>query len=147
MQTRQPNEDKIADSLNLVPLQKQEVVEAKTIDPPKNDQAEKDLEYSRENLYHLIERGRDALEGILDLADQSQSPRAYEVAGQIIKTMTDTNRDLVDLQKKAKDLFDDKIEPHTVNNNLFVGNTAELTKIIGGDARNVLKGKANGSGK
>ena len=61
--------------------------------------------------------------------------------------MTDTNRDLVDLQKKAKDLFDDKIEPHTVNNNLFVGNTAELTKIIGGDARNVLKGKANGSGK
>mgnify|MGYP003326502174 CR=1 FL=1 len=139
MQTRQPKEDKIADSLDLVPMQPEEkaVVESK---PPDNV-PEKDLEYSRENLYHLIERGRDALDGILNLADQSQSPRAYEVAGQIIKTMTDTNRDLVDLQKKAKDLFDDKIEPHTVNNNLFVGNTAELTKLLGGNARNVLKGK------
>ena len=146
VQTRQPNEDKIADSLDLVPLQKQEVVEVSTIDPPKNQQAEKDLEYSRENLYHLIEKGRDALDGILNLADQSQSPRAYEVAGQIIKTMTDTNRDLIDLQVKAKDLFDEKIDPRTINNNLFVGNTAELTKLLGGTARNVVKSKrANGS--
>ena len=148
VQTRQPNEDKIADSLNLVPLQKQEVVEVSTVEPPKDQQAEKDLEYSRENLYHLIERGRDALDGILNLADQSQSPRAYEVAGQIIKTMTDTNRDLIDLQVKAKDLFDEKIDPRTINNNLFVGNTSELTKLLGGNARNVLKGKKlNGSNK
>ena len=146
VQTRQPNEDKIADSLNLVPLQKQEVVEVSTVEPPKDQQAEKDLEYSRENLYHLIERGRDALDGILNLADQSQSPRAYEVAGQIIKTMTDTNRDLIDLQVKAKDLFDEKIDPRTINNNLFVGNTSELTKLLGGNARNVLKSKKiNGS--
>ena len=148
VQTRQPNEDKIADSLNLVPLQKQEVVEVSTVEPPKDQQAEKDLEYSRENLYHLIERGRDALDGILNLADQSQSPRAYEVAGQIIKTMTDTNRDLIDLQVKAKDLFDEKIDPRTINNNLFVGNTSELTKLLGGNARNVLKSKKlNGSDK
>ena len=147
--TRQPKEDKIANSLDLTPIIDEPKQVTAVIEKPSKEgsQSERDLEYSRENLYHLIERGRDALEGILDLADQSQSPRAYEVAGQIIKTMTDTNRDLVDLQKKAKDLFDDKIEPHTVNNNLFVGNTAELTKIIGGDARNVLKGKANGSGK
>ena len=82
----------------------------------------------------LIEKGRDALDGILNLADQSQSPRAYEVAGQIIKTMTDTNRDLIDLQVKAKDLFDEKIDPRTINNNLFVGNTSELTKLLGGNA-------------
>ena len=146
VQTHQPNEDKIADSLDLVPLQKQEVVEASTINPPEEQQAEKDLEYSRENLYHLIEKGRDALDGILNLADQSQSPRAYEVAGQIIKTMTDTNRDLIDLQVKAKDLFDEKIDPRTINNNLFVGNTSELTKLLGGNARNVLKSKKiNGS--
>ena len=146
MQTRQPKEDKIADSLDLVPMQPEEkaVVESK---PPDNV-PEKDLEYSRENLYHLIERGRDALDGILNLADQSQSPRAYEVAGQIIKTMTDTNRDLIDLQVKAKDLFSDKIDPKTINNNLFVGNTAELTKLMGGNARKVLKGKKlNGSSK
>ena len=97
----------------------------------------------------MIERGRDALEGILNRADQSKSPRAYEVAGQIIKTMTDTNRDLVDLQKKAKDLFDDVIKPTEVTNNLFVGNTSELTKLMGGNARDVVKTtrKLNGSGK
>ena len=144
VQTHQPKEDKIADSLDLIPMQPEEkvLVESK----PSDNIPEKDLEYSRENLYHLIERGRDALDGILNLADQSQSPRAYEVAGQIIKTMTDTNRDLIDLQVKAKDLFDEKIEPRTINNNLFVGNTSELTKLLGGNARNVLKGKkANGS--
>ena len=122
MPTRQPKEDKIANSLDLTPIVDEPKQVTAVIEKPSKEgsQSERDLEYSRENLYHLIERGRDALEGILDLADQSQSPRAYEVAGQIIKTMTDTNRDLVDLQKKAKDLFDDKIEPHTVNNNLFV---------------------------
>ena len=147
MQTHQPKEDKIASSLNLTPVVKEEkqIVE---VNPPENDQSERDLEYSRENLYHLIERGRDALDGILNLADQSQSPRAYEVAGQLIKTVTDTNRDLIDLQKKAKELFEKGQDPRTVPNNLFVGNTAELTKLIGGDARNIAKGKKiNGSSK
>ena len=151
MQTHQPKEDPIAKSLNLEPIVDepkpvQAVVEVKD---DTEGQSERDLKYSRENLYHLIERGRDALEGILSLADQSQSPRAYEVAGQIIKTMTDTNRDLVDLQKKAKDLFDDVIKPTEITNNLFVGNTAELTKLMGGDARDVVHTtrKINGSGK
>ena len=139
-------EDKIATSLNIAPAveQAREVIEVK---PPADDQAARDIEYSRENLYHLVERGRDALEGILDLANQSQSPRAYEVAGQLIKTVTDTNRDLIDLQKKAKDLTDKGIDPRTVTNNLFVGNTAELTKLIGGQARNIAKakGRPNGS--
>ena len=147
MQTHQPKEDKIANSLNLTPVVEKEkqIIEVK---PSEDNQSEKDLEYSRENLYHLVERGRDALEGILDLAQQSQSPRAYEVAGQLIKTVTDTNRDLIDLQKKAKELFEKGQDPRTVTNNLFVGNTAELTKLIGGDARNIAKGKKiNGSSK
>ena len=141
VQTHQPKEDKIANSLNLTPVVEKEkqIIEVK---PSEDNQSEKDLEYSRENLYHLVERGRDALEGILDLAQQSQSPRAYEVAGQLIKTVTDTNRDLIDLQKKAKDLFDDKIDPKTINNNLFVGNTSELTKLMGGTARDVPSGKS-----
>ena len=136
--------DNIAKSLNIAPAveQAKQVIEVK---PPADDQAARDIEYSRENLYHLVERGRDALEGILDLANQSQSPRAYELAGQLIKTATDTNRDLIDLQKKAKDLVDKGQDPRTVTNNLFVGNTAELTKLIGGNARNVAKGKSNGS--
>ena len=151
MQTHQPKEDKIANSLDLTPLvDEPKPVKAIVVKPSEDgSQSERDMEYSRENLYHLIERGRDALEGILNLADQSQSPRAYEVAGQIIKTMTDTNRDLVDLQKKAKDLFDDVIKPTEVTNNLFVGNTSELTKLMGGNARDVVKTtrKLNGSGK
>ena len=145
MQTHQPKEDKIADSLDLIPMQPEEkvLVESK----PSDNILEKDLEYSRENLYHLIERGRDALDGILNLADQSQSARAYEVVGQLIKTVTDTNRDLIDLQKKAQELSAKGQDPRTVTNNLFVGNTAELTKLIGGTARNIAKGKKNGSSK
>ena len=142
VQTHQPKEDPIAKSLDLEPLKEEPkaVVEVKP-DNDKEGQPERDLEYSRENLYHLIERGRDALDGILDLANQSQSPRAYEVAGQLIKTVSDTNRDLIDLQKKAKDLFDDDKIKGNVTNNLFVGNTSELTKLIGGNARNVLRTK------
>ena len=143
MPTRQPKEDKIANSLDLTPIVDEPKQVTAVIEKPSKEgsQSERDLEYSRENLYHLIERGRDALDGILDLANQSQSPRAYEVAGQLIKTVSDTNRDLIDLQKKAKDLFDDDKIKGNVTNNLFVGNTSELTKLIGGNARNVLRTK------
>jgi len=145
VQTHQPKEDPIAKSLNIEPLVEEPkpakaVVEVKPADD-KEGQSGRDLDYSRENLYHLIERGRDALDGILDLANQSQSPRAYEVAGQIIKVVSDTNRDLVALQKKAKDLFADDLYKCNVTNNLFVGNTSELTKLIGGNARDVLRTK------
>jgi len=101
---------------------------------------EKDVEYARENLYHLAERGRDALDGILDLANQSQHPRAYEVVGQLIKTLTDTNEKIVDIQAKAKDILSDpkKAGPDKVTNNLFVGTNADLTKLLGGNARSQL---------
>jgi len=145
VQTQVPKEDPIAKSLDLEPLiDEPKPVQAVVEVDDTAGQSERDLKYSRENLYHLIERGRDALDGILDLASQSQSPRAYEVAGQIIKVVSDTNRDLVDLQRKAKDLFaEDALKTGNVTNNLFVGNTSELTKLIGGSARNVLKSKGN----
>ena len=145
MQTQVPKEDPIAKSLDLEPLiDEPKPVQAVVEVDDTAGQSERDLKYSRENLYHLIERARDALDGILDLASQSQSPRAYEVAGQIIKVVSDTNRDLVDLQRKAKDLFaEDALKTGNVTNNLFVGNTSELTKLIGGSARNVLKSKGN----
>ena len=101
----------------------------------------KEIQITPEKIYTT--QLKDALEGILDLAQQSQSPRAYEVAGQLIKTVTDTNRDLIDLQKKAKELFkDENVDPKTINNNLFVGNTSELTKLLGGTARDVPSGKS-----
>ena len=145
MQTHQPKKDPIAESLDLEPIvDEPKPVQAVVEVDDTAGQSERDLKYSRENLYHLIERGRDALDGILDLANQSQSPRAYEVAGQIIKVVSDTNRDLVDLQKKAKDLFaEDGLKSGNVTNNLFVGNTSELTKLIGGNARKVLRSKGD----
>jgi hypothetical protein len=145
VQTQVPKEDPIAKSLDLEPLvDEPKPIQAVVEVDDTAGQSERDLKYSRENLYHLIERGRDALDGILDLANQSQSPRAYEVAGQIIKVVSDTNRDLVDLQKKAKDLFaEDGLKSGNVTNNLFVGNTSELTKLIGGNARKVLRSKGD----
>ena len=100
---------------------------------------DRDIKYARENLYHLAERGRDALEDLLELANQSQHPRAYEVVGQLIKTLTDTNDRIVDIQKKAQELLEPKDGPSKVTNNLFVGNTSELTRLLGGNARDILK--------
>jgi hypothetical protein len=96
------------------------------------DDIESDYKYARENLYNAIERGSDALEELVELAKQSQSPRAFEIVGQMIKTLTDSNKDLLEIQKKVKDLKrEDKSKgPNNVTNALFVGNTAELQKML-----------------
>ena len=96
------------------------------------DDVKKDYDYTRGNLYSLIEKGQEALNGILELAQESEMPRAYEVAGQIIKTVADATDKLMDLQKKLKDIEEEKISkgPTTVNNALFVGSTAELAKLL-----------------
>jgi len=91
----------------------------------------KDYEYTRGNLYSLIEKGQEAINGILELAQESEMPRAYEVAGQLIKNVADATDKLMDLQKKLKDVEEDKQKgPTTVNNALFVGSTAELAKLL-----------------
>ena len=103
----------------------------------KND-VDNDYKYSRENYYNLIERGQEAIEGILDVAREGQHPRAYEVAGALIKNVADTVDKLQDLQKKLKDL---KELPKTANpqikNALFVGSTAELQKMLKGKNENI----------
>lgn len=97
---------------------------------PPND-IKKDYDYTRGNLYSLIEKGQEAINGILELAQESEMPRAYEVAGQLIKSVADATDKLMDLQKKLKDIEEEKIKgPTTVNNALFVGSTAELAKLI-----------------
>jgi len=98
--------------------------------PSKVESRDNDFEYARGNLYNIIERGTDALEGILELAQQSQHPRSYEVAAQLVRTLADTNKDLLELQKRHKELTGEDKSPKTINNNLFVGSTAELQKMI-----------------
>ena len=96
------------------------------------DDVEKDYEYTRGNLYSIIEKGQEAINGILELAQESDQPRAYEVAGQLIKSVSDATDKLMDLQKKLKDVEEDKQVrgPSTVNNALFVGSTADLAKML-----------------
>lgn len=92
----------------------------------------KDYEYTRANLYSLIEKGQEAINGIMELAGEGASPRAYEVAGQLIKNVADTTDKLIDLQKKLKDIEEDapKTTNNVTNNALFVGSTTELSKLL-----------------
>jgi len=95
------------------------------------DDIKKDYDYTRGNLYSLIEKGQEAINGILELAQESEMPRAYEVAGQLIKNVADATDKLMDLQKKVKEVTDDSAKrPTNVTNALFVGSTAELAKLL-----------------
>ena len=101
-----------------------------------NDQDKgNDYKYSREIFYGLVERGQDAIEGILDIAKESEHPRVYEVARQLIKTLGETTEKLIDLQAKMKELDKDNSMPDKVQNNLFVGSSAELQKILKNNAQ------------
>ena len=92
----------------------------------------KDYEYTRGNLYSLIEKGQEAINGIMEVASETASPRAYEVAGQLIKSVADSTDKLMDLQKKVKEVEEDsnKTTNNVTNNALFVGSTSELSKIL-----------------
>ena len=129
------NFDELNDAFNvsgeIVPIEPTEVGISK---PEKHERTdiEKDYEYTRGNLYSIIEKGQEAINGILELAQESEMPRAYEVAGQLIKSVSDATDKLMDLQKKLKDVEEDTQQkgPSTVNNALFVGSTAELAKLL-----------------
>ena len=92
----------------------------------------KDYEYTRANLYSLIEKGQEAINGILEVAGEGDSPRAYEVAGQLIKSVGDVTDKLMDLQKKLKDVEvnNTKVSNNVTNNAVFIGSTSELSKIL-----------------
>ncbi len=96
------------------------------------DDINKDYDYTRGNLYSIIEKGQEALNGVLELAQESEMPRAYEVAGQLIKNVADATDKLMELQKKLKDVEEEKQSkgPTNVTNALFVGSTADLAKLI-----------------
>jgi hypothetical protein len=113
-----------------LPEKIEQTKELKPVDKP-DETVDNDFKYARENLYNIIERGSDALNTLVDVANQSQHPRAFEVVGQLVKTLSDTNKDLLELQKKVKVIKKDiPDQPQNVTNALFVGNTSELQKMI-----------------
>ena len=126
--------DAINDSLDIEVVDEEEnsiaKKESKAIEKDKKDST-RDYEYTRGNLYSLIEKGQEALDSIMEVAQEGQQPRAFEVVSQLIKNVADTTDKLVDLQQKMKNLeAEDPKGPSTVNNALFVGSTAELQKLL-----------------
>ena len=130
--------DIIDEALGAVELAKSEPKERKVIPrPQENDDIENDYKYQRENFYNLVERGTDAIDGILEIARESEHPRTYEVAGNLIKQVAEVTEKLGELQVKMKRLKEvPSNAPKNVTNALYVGSTAELQKL--------LKGKKNG---
>ena len=126
------------DVLGLVETPQRDVAKTEKVKPLVNGQEdETDFQYARENLYNLIERGQDGLEELLEIAKQSQHPRAFEVVGQMIDKLANTNKELLNLHKTKKDIQAEKTSgPTNVTNALFVGSTSELQKL--------LKGKTDG---
>jgi len=127
--------DKLNETFNvdgdIIPVESETIIEKVEKISLAADDVKKDYDYTRGNLYSLIEKGQEAINGILELAQESEMPRAYEVAGQLIKNVGDITDKLLDLQKKVKDIEDDKPKgTTTVNNALFVGSTAELAKLL-----------------
>ena len=129
-------DDKLNEVLNITP----EVIEASEISTveetkelivPIDKDAEIDFDTGRENLYKMLDKGNDAIDGILALAKEGEHPRAYEVAGQLIKTVADVSKDLMAMQEKLKKLKEvPNTGPKSVTNALFVGSTTELTKLL-----------------
>ena len=122
-------------AFNITPEVIEEEKSAVGIQKPERltkDDITKDYEYTRGNLYSIIEKGQEAINGILELAQESEMPRAYEVAGQLIKSVSDATDKLLDLQKKIKEVNEEERKGTTnvTNNALFVGSTAELGKLL-----------------
>jgi hypothetical protein len=120
--------DTISDALNLAPLNQELLPAEKVIN---NDQ-DSDYELARHNIKTILDKGNDALDELISVASQSQHPRAYEVLSTMIKTLADTNKDLLNIAKTKKELEGDSQtqQTKTINNNLFVGSTSELQKLL-----------------
>ena len=149
-------EDSVNEILGLEPKQTAEVSVTdfeqptpvvRKVDESKAD-VDNDYDYSRENYYNLIEKGQEAIQGILDIAKEGQHPRAYEVAGQLIGQVAQVTDKLQDLQKKLKDLKELPKSANTqIKNALFVGSTAELQKMLNRKDDEVIEGEATESKK
>ena len=127
--------DSLNDTFNTDPVEETDIVKEqkrKSQIQKLTDDVSKDYDYTRGNLYSLIEKGQEAINGIMEVAGETASPRAYEVAGQLIKSVADSTDKLMDLQKKVKEIEEDnpKKQNTVTNNALFVGSTSELSKML-----------------
>ena len=127
--------DSLNDTFNTDPVEETDIVKEekrKSQIQKLTDDVSKDYDYTRGNLYSLIEKGQEAINGIMEVAGETASPRAYEVAGQLIKSVADTTDKLADLHKKVKEIEEDnpKKQNTVTNNALFVGSTSELSKML-----------------
>ena len=127
--------DSLNDTFNTDPVESTEIVKEKKRKEQiqkLTDDVSKDYDYTRGNLYSLIEKGQEAINGIMEVSGETASPRAYEVAGQLIKSVADTTDKLADLHKKVKEIEEDnpKKQNTVTNNALFVGSTSELSKML-----------------
>ena len=131
-------ENRIEKHLDLVDENNKEILNTSEILPATiNGEGDKntDFQYARENMYHIIERGRDAMDELLEIAKAEESPRAFEVFGQLLKNMTDSQEKLMELHQKKQKLESDGdrqevTRAQNVTNALFVGSTAELLKLV-----------------
>ena len=123
-------DEKLNDLLDINGTLRKETKAVPMVRPDRSANAETDYKDAREHLYDLIERGQDAIDGILDLSKETEHPRAYEVAGQLIKTVGETAEKLIDLQQKMKNLEKDDTKVRDQHNHLYVGSTSELQKFL-----------------
>lgn len=121
MDTSSQKPDVIASTLDLAPLE---------LTIPKEDNLKDDYEYARGSMINVIEKGQEALSDMLDVANRSQHPRSYEVVATLINTIANANKDLLELTKRKKDLDQKTGGPSTVNNNLYIGSTSDLLKLL-----------------
>ena len=128
------NNDPIGKALGLQPIEETTFKLEKILEEAHNDSAKKDFEYARANLYEIIEDGKNAMVKLAEISGQSQHPRSFEVYAKLMDTMLQANEKLLDLQTKIRDIdaSDSPIseKAKTINNNLFVGSTAELQKVL-----------------
>ena len=136
MKTEKLVEKRIEKHLDLVEHNKEHYIEPKILPVTINgEEKDTDFRYARENMYHIIERGRDAMDELLEIAKAEESPRAFEVFGQLLKNMTDTQEKLLELHRKKQIIENDGerqevTKAQNVTNALFVGSTAELLKLV-----------------
>jgi hypothetical protein len=136
--------DGLRDALNLPEVQRQEALPAIIEQTDGSDDLEVDYKEARNNLKDVIGKGKEALDNLLTMAKDMDSPRAYEVVGQLIKTISDVNKDLLDIHKRNKDIRGETASPSTVvNNAVFIGSTADLQAIINGRKEDIIDSEAS----
>ena len=139
-------ENRIEKHLDLVEHNKSYYTEAEilpaVVTTTSEEEKDTDFRYARENMYHIIERGRDAMDELLEIAKAEESPRAFEVFGQLLKNMTDTQEKLMELHRKKQIIENDGerqevTKAQNVTNALFVGSTAELLKLVKKETKDI----------